>query len=134
MKYLITESQYNRLVSKMTGINMKDESYLGKLLRMVLGNQDKQVGDMILKSVEDNNYEFIEFNGDSSVDFNIKGLPFTIFRNVRPSGVYIIKSNLLSNEPLKISSKVLKKIFYSIAKDHMDVTDYVLMSGIDSLN
>ena len=113
---------------------MKDESYLGKLLRMVSGNQDKQVGNMILKSVEDNNYEFIEFDGDSSVEFNIKGLPFTIFRNVKHSGDYIIKSNLLSNKPLKISSRLLQKIFYSIAKDHMDVTDYVLMKGMDSLN
>ena len=134
MKYVIAESQYNRLISKITGNKLKDDNYIGKLTKLISGNHDKQVGDMILNSVNNDNYEFINFKGvDSSVEFSINGLPFTILRNVNNSNNYLLMSTFLNNEPLKVSNKVLKKIFYTIANEHMDVMNFVLMKGYDSM-
>ena len=54
MKIIITESQFSRLISKVTEME-PENSFLTKLVSVI--NKDQEVGKLVLKAVQEGNYD-----------------------------------------------------------------------------
>jgi hypothetical protein len=132
MKYVISESQYGRLISKITGIK-PDTSFKSKIKSNFY--KDQNIGEMILKSVEDGNYEIDGKPTDRVISFSIGGFPFLMRKSVKSSGKkYTMELPLMDDRELSITDNVLNKIFYAIADEHMDIEDYMAMYYFDNLS
>ena len=132
MKYVISESQYGRLISKITGIK-PDTSFKSKIKSNFY--KDQNIGEMILKSVEDGNYEIDGKPTDRVISFSIGGFPFLMRKSVKSSGKkYTMELPLMDDRELFITDNVLNKIFYAIADEHMDIEDYMAMYYFDNLS
>jgi len=131
MKIIISENQYKRIISKITGEGDNSNNNFLNKLKSLIGRKDNEIGNMVLNSVIKGNYKFISFRGDYEVKFFIKYFPFTILRN-KP-GDYEMILPLFKEKKISINNKILKNIFFEIAKEHMDVSDYVFMVGYESL-
>jgi hypothetical protein len=129
MKIIITESQFSRLVSKVTEME-PENSFLTKLVSVI--NKDQEVGKMVLKAVQEGNYD-IDDKVLHFIKFNINGFPFVIEKSILGRGKkYEMTLPYLSNHKLSISDNLLKKIYHIIAKEHMDIKDYMVMHHMDS--
>ena len=132
MKYVISESQYGRLISKITGVK-PDTSFKSKIKSNFY--KDQNIGEMILKSVEDGNYEIDGKPTDRVISFSIGGFPFLMRKSVKGSGKkYTMELPLMDDRELSITDNVLNKIFYAIADEHMDIEDYMSMYYFDNLS
>jgi hypothetical protein len=132
MKYVISESQYGRLISKITGVK-PDTSFKSKIKSNFY--KDQNIGEMILKSVEDGNYEIDGKPTDRVISFSIGGFPFLMRKSVKGGGKkYTIELPLMDDRELSITDNVLNKIFYAIADEHMDIEDYMAMYYFDNLS
>lgn len=114
MKYQITESQYKKLISKITG-KKDDDGFISKIKNFLSSNKDQDVGRMILQSVEEGKYDLDSIDS-SSADFAINGFPIEISRK----NGYHLYLPVVSKEPLKVGGKICKEIFHEIADKHMD--------------
>ena len=70
MKIIITESQFSRLISKVTEME-PENSFLTKLVSVI--NKDQEVGKLVLKAVQEGNYD-IDDKVLYFIKFNINGL------------------------------------------------------------
>jgi hypothetical protein len=132
MKYAITESQYDRLISVITGAK-PDSSFITKIKSNFY--KDQNIGEMILKSVEDGNYDIDGKPTDRVINFSIDGFPFLIRKSANGRGKeYTMELPLMNNRELSIGGGVLKKIFYAIADEHMDIEDYMSMYFSDNIS
>ncbi len=129
MKLLVSESQLSRLISKVTKLE-PENGFLTKLISVI--NKDQEIGKMVLNAVKEGNYD-IGGKPTRFIRFNINGFPFVIEKAIIGRGKqFSMTLPLMSNRELSISDNVLKKIYYIIAKEHMDEKDYMTMSFIDS--
>ena len=117
MKYFISESQLNKLISKITGKETK-QNFFSVIRNLLNGNKDQKVGDIILQSVKEGNYEVDDIKG-TNIDFNINGFPIEVSK----VGVYKLYLPLFSEKPLRVSHTICKEIFYMIADSHMNPND-----------
>lgn len=112
----INESQYNKLVSNITGKNVK-QNFFSVIKNLLNGNKDQKVGLMILKSVEEGNYEFEKIDDlNATIEFTINGFPVKVSK----VGYYRLYLPFLNENPLNVEPVVCKDIFYELAKKHMD--------------
>ena len=119
MKYVITESQYKKLVSKITG-KKGDVGFIDKIKNFIGLNKDQDVARMILQSVKEGKYDLDSINSKSS-EFVINNFPIEISR----MDGYHLYLPMVSKEPLKVGGKICKKIFYEIADKHMDPIEHM---------
>ena len=141
MKYLIKESQYNKLISKITG-KKRDESFISKIKNFISSDKDQFIGIMILESVKEGNYEF-ESIDQKSANFSINSFPIEIKRNplalsdpqsLNKKKYYTLILPVIKNEPLKVGVKICRDIYYEIASEHMDQYDYLEIWGQDNFD
>lgn len=141
MKYQISESQYKKLISKITG-KKGDESFISKIKNFLSSNKDQSVGQMILQSVKEGNYEF-ESIDQKSASFTINSFPVEIKRNPVRLGdpqsfsknkYYTLILPLIDSEPLKVGVNICRDIFYEIAEEHMDFDEYLKLSYEDYID
>jgi hypothetical protein len=125
MKYQISESQYNKLISKITG-KKGDENFISKIKNFLSLNKDRSVGLMILQSVEEGNYELDNINSGSA-KFDVNDFPIEVSR----INGYHLYLPMVSEEPLKVGRTICKQIFYTIAEKHMDSHEYLKIWGED---
>ena len=118
MKYQITESQYKKLISKITG--KKDDGFISKIKNFIGLNKDQDVARMILQSVEEGRYDLDSIDSKSA-EFVINGFPIEI----RRMNGYHLYLPVVSKEPLKVGGKICKKIFYEIADKHMTYAEHL---------
>ena len=139
MKYIIKESQYNKLISKITG-KKRDESFISKIKNFLSSDKDQSIGLMILESVKEGNYEF-ESIDQKSANFTINSFPIEIKRNPLALGdpqsfnknkYYTLILPLIKREPLKVGVNICRDIFYEIASEHMDQYGYLEIWGQDN--
>lgn len=132
MKIILTESQYNKLVSNITGKNVK-QNFFSVIKNLLNGNKDQKVGLMILESVEEGDYEFENFNSlNTTIEFTINGFPVEVSK----VGHYRLYLPYLNKTPLNVGSNICKDIFYRIAEKHMDSGAFLrvfLSDAIDSM-
>ena len=137
MKIIITESQYDKLISSLTGEPKRDPSLFSKFKNWVLGNNDNEIGKILLKSIESGNYEFDGIDTSNfiyTINFTINNFPFEITKD---NGSKDNKFSLYMpyvKEELKINKNLLIRIFDSMAKKHMDLNDYFNMYLNDMIN
>ena len=141
MKYAITESQYKKLISKITG--KKDgNGFIDKIKDFLSLNKDQVVGRMILESIKEGNYE-LESIDQKSASITINSFPIEIKRNPIRLGdpqsfsknkYYTLILPLINGEPLKIGVKICRDIFYEIASEHMDPYEYLKIWGEDNFD
>ena len=138
MKIIITESQYDKLISSLTGEPKRNPSLFSKFKNWISGNSDNEVGKMLLKSIESGNYEFDGIDilyTIYTIKFSINNFPFKITKDNGST-----KDNIFSlympyvKEELKINKNLLKHIFDLMAKNHMDTEDYLNMHLTDMIN
>jgi hypothetical protein len=141
MKYIIKESQYNKLISKITG-KKRDESFMSKIKNFLSSDKDQSIGLMILESVKEGNYEF-ESIDQKSASFTINSFPIEIKRNPLSLGdpqsfnkkkYYTLILPIIKSEPLKVGVKICRDIFYEIASEHMDQHGYFTLWGEDNFD
>jgi hypothetical protein len=137
MKIILTESQYDKLMSSLTGEPKRDPSLFSKFKNWVLGNNDNEIGKILLKSIESGNYEFDGIDTSNfiyTINFTINNFPFEITKD---NGSKDNKFSLYMpyvKEELKINKNLLIRIFDSMAKKHMDLNDYFNMYLNDMIN
>lgn len=119
MKYQITESQYKKLISKITG-KKDDGGFISKIKNFIGLNKDQAVGQMILQSVKEGRYDFDSIDR-LSAKFAINGFPIEIHRKVG----YHLYLPFVGRERLKVGGKICKKIFYEIADKHMTYAEHL---------
>ncbi len=119
MKYIITESQYKKIISRVTGKN-GDESFISKIKNFLSLNKDQEVGQMILQSVKEGRYDFDSIDS-LSAKFAINGFPIEIHRK----NGYYLHLPFVGRERLKVGRKICKKIFYEIADKHMSYIEHL---------
>ena len=119
MKVIISESQYKKIISRITG-KKGDESFISKIKNFLSLNKDQEVGQMILQSVKEGRYDFDSINS-LSAKFMINGFPIEIHRK---NGYYLYLP-LVDKERLKVGRKICKKIFYEIADKHMTYAEHL---------
>lgn len=113
MKYQITESQYKKLISKITG-KKDDGGFISKIKNFIGLNKDQDVARMILQSVKEGRYDLDSIDSKSA-QFAINGFPIEI----RRMNGYHLYLPVVSKEPLKVGGKICRKIFHEIADKHM---------------
>jgi hypothetical protein len=137
MKIVITESQYNKLMSHLTGETKRKPSKFEKFKNWLSGNNDNGVGKMLLKSVETGNYEFEGIDilyYTYTINFTISDFPFKLIKdNSNKNNKFSLYMPYLKEE-LKINKNLLMHIFNLMAKNHMDVKDYFEMYLTDMEN
>ena len=119
MKYQITESQYKKLISKITG-KKDDGGFIDKIKNFIGLNKDQDVARMILQSVKEGRYDFDSIDR-LSAKFAINGFPIEIHRKVG----YHLYLPFVGRERLKVGGKICKKIFYEIADKHMTYAEHL---------
>ena len=119
MKYQITESQYKKLISKITG-KKDDGGFISKIKNFIGLNKDQAVGQMILQSVKEGRYDFDSIDR-LSAKFAINGFLIEIHRKVG----YHLYLPFVGRERLKVGGKICKKIFYEIADKHMTYAEHL---------
>jgi len=119
MKYQISESQYNKLISKITG-KKDDDGFVAKIKNFLSLNKDQSVGQMILQSVKEGRYDFDSIDS-LSAKFAINGFPIEIHRK---NGYYLYLP-FVGRERLKVGGKICKKIFHEIADKHMTYAEHL---------
>jgi hypothetical protein len=141
MKYQISESQYNKLISKITG-KKGNESFISKIKNFLRSDKDQSVGLMILESVKEGNYELDSID-QKSASITINSFPVEIKRNPLALGdpqsfnknkYYTLILPLINNVPLKVSVTICRDIFYKIAEEHMDFDEYLKLSYEDYID
>ena len=119
MKYQITESQYKKLISKITG-KKDDGGFISKIKNFIGLNKDQDVARMILQSVEEGRYDLDSIDSKSA-EFVINGFPIEI----RRMNGYHLYLPVVSKERLKVGGKICKKIFYEIADKYMTPVEHL---------
>lgn len=136
MKYAITESQYDKLISRLTG-KKGDNSFISKIKNFLSSNKDQSIGLMILESVGEGNYE-LESIDQKSANFTINSFPIEIkrdtFNKIFKNKRYSLILPVINDEPLKVGVRICRDIFYEIASEHMDPYDYFNISSEDSFD
>jgi hypothetical protein len=141
MKYIITESHYNKLISKITG-KKGAESFISKIKNFISSDKDQFIGIMILESVKEGNYE-LESIDQKSANFTINSFPVEIKRNPLRLGdpqsfnknkYYTLILPVVNSEPLEVSVRICRDVFYTIASKHMDPSDYLKLWGEDNFD
>lgn len=119
MKYQISESQYKKLISKITG-KKDDGGFIAKIKNFIGLNKDQDVGQMILQSVREGRYDLDSIDSKSA-EFAINGFPIEI----RRMNGYHLYLPVVSKEPLKVGGKICRKIFHEIADKHMTPVEHL---------
>lgn len=119
MKVIISESQYKKIISRITG-KKGDESFISKIKNFLSLNKDQEVGQMILQSVKEGRYDFDSIDR-LSAKFMINGFHIEIYRK----NGYHLYLPLVDKERLKVGGKICKKIFYEIADKHMTYVEHL---------
>lgn len=119
MKIIISESQYSKLISQITGKEMK-QNFFSFIKNLLNRNKDQEVGQMILQSVKEGRYDFDSIDR-LSAKFAINGFLIEIHRKVG----YHLYLPFVGRERLKVSGKICKKIFYEIADKHMTYAEHL---------
>ena len=141
MKIIISESQYNKLISQITGKEMK-QNFFSFIKNLLNRNKDQKVGDMILQSVKEGNYE-LESIDQKSARFTINSFPIEVKRNpirldkpesFNKNKYYTLILPLINGELLKVGVNICRDIFYEIAKEHMDFDVYLKLSYEDYID
>ena len=137
MKIVITEEQYDKLMSSLTGETKREPSKFEKFKNWLSGNNDNGVGKMLLKSIETGNYEFDRIDTSYStytINFTINGFPFELTKNNSNKNNKFSLYMPYIKEELKINKKLLMHIFDLMAKHHMSFKDYFDMHLTDMVN
>ena len=141
MKIIISESQYSKLISQITGKEMK-QNFFSFIKNLLNRNKDQKVGDMILQSVKEGNYE-LESIDQKSARFTINSFPIEVKRNpirldkpesFNKNKYYTLILPLINGELLKVGVNICRDIFYEIAKEHMDFDVYLKLSYEDYID
>jgi len=141
MKIIISESQYSKLISQITGKEMK-QNFFSVIKNLLNRNKDQKVGDMILQSVKEGNYE-LESIDQKSARFTINSFPIEVKRNpirldnpesFNKNKYYTLILPLINGELLKVGVNICRDIFYEIAKEHMDFDVYLKLSYEDYID
>ena len=119
MKIIISESQYSKLISQITGKEMK-QNFFSVIKNLLNRNKDQEVGQMILQSVKEGRYDFDSIDS-LSAKFAINGFPIEIHRK----NGYYLHLPFVGRERLKVGRKICKKIFYEIADKHMTYAEHL---------
>jgi hypothetical protein len=137
MKIIITESQYDKLISSLTGEPKRNPSLFSKFKNWISGNSDNEVGEMLLKSIETENYEFVGIDTSYStytINFTINDFPFKLIKdNSNKNNKFSLYMPYFKEE-LKINKNLLMYIFKLMAKRHMNIKDYFDMYLTDMEN
>jgi len=137
MKIVITEEQYDKLMSSLTGETKREPSKFEKFKNWLSGNNDDGVGKMLLKSIETGNYEFDRIDTSYStytINFTINYFPFELTKNNSNKNNKFSLYMPYIKEELKINKKLLMHIFDLMAKTHMSFKDYFDMHLTDMEN
>jgi hypothetical protein len=137
MKIVITEEQYDKLMSQLTGETKRKPSKFEKFKNWLSGNNDNGVGKMLLKSVETGNYEFEGIDilyYTYTINFTINDFPFKLIKDNSNKNNKFSLYMPYTKEELKINKNLLIRIFNLMAKNHMDVKDYFEMYLTDMEN
>ena len=141
MKIIISESQYSKLISQITGKEMK-QNFFSVIKNLLNRNKDQKVGDMILQSVKEGNYE-LESIDQKSARFTINSFPIEVKRNpirldnpesFNKNKYYALILPLINGVLLKVSVNICRDIFYEIAEEHMDFDEYLKLSYEDYID
>jgi hypothetical protein len=114
-----------------------DWMLFSKFKNWISGNSDNEVGEMLLKSIETENYEFVGIDTSYStytINFTINDFPFKLIKdNSNKNNKFSLYMPYIKEE-LKINKNLLKHIFDLMAKNHMDLNDYFNMHLNDMIN
>ena len=80
MKYIVTESQYERIFSKLSGLSNED-SFLDKIKTKLIGGDDDSIGRMILDAIKSGKEKDVKDNGKNMIYFKINKIPIQISRH-----------------------------------------------------
>ena len=122
---MITESVFSNVFSKISGLNMEDETFMDKLkYPKIFRNENDDIGFMIINAIKQGKETDVHFksrNYESDVEFKISKVPIKIEKRFLPTfreHYYNIFIPILSND-LRISSKLGKKIVGLLYKKHV---------------
>lgn len=127
MKIIITEDQYDKLISSITGEPLK-----GSVLSKIFGyfKNDSNIGRMVLNAVKRGDYKFDNYgirNGVYKFEFTINDFPFIL---TKENGLYDMIHDLstpLIGKDSKIGRKIGEELFDILAQKHMDNDDFIRM-------
>jgi hypothetical protein len=134
MKIIITESQYDKLMSSLTGETKREPSKFEKIKNWLSGKNDNNVGKMLLNRIENGDYEFDGIDTSYSaytIKFEINNFPFELTKD--SSNKFSLYMPYIKEE-LKINKNLLNHIFDLMAQKHMDIKDYLDMHLTDMEN
>ncbi len=124
-------------MSSLTGETKREPSKFEKFKNWLSGNNDNNVGKMLLNRIESGDYEFDGIDTSHftyTINFTINNFPFEITKD---NGSKDNKFSLYMpyiKEELKINKNLLIRIFDLMAQKHMDVEDYFNMRLNDMIN
>lgn len=127
MKITITEDQYDKLISSITGEPLK-----GSVFSKIFGyfKNDSNIGRMVLNAVKRGDYKFDNYgirNGVYKFEFTINDFPFIL---TKEKGLFVIIHDLstpLIEKDLEIGRKIGEELFDILAQKHMDNDDFIRM-------
>jgi hypothetical protein len=127
MKYIITENQLSKLISKYTQ-TPEDKSYRAKVSNF-FGGSDQSSARVIYQGIKDGKAEITNFTENNSIplfqsfDFSINDFPFKISREenlIMPDDKfsYEIYMPIFKNENLNVTTYLLNKIFEKLLEQY----------------
>jgi hypothetical protein len=130
MKILVTEVQFDKLISTVTGEPLNgNKTFFSKVLKYF--KSDSNIGEMILNSIKKNNYEFDSYGVDDNtykLEFTISNFPFVLTKERTVFHYkYILYAPLIQSE-MEINTKVGDEIFNLLAERYMSIYDYMEMT------
>ena len=121
MKYVITESQYERVFSKLSGLSNKD-SFLDKIKSKLIGGDEDSIGRMILDAIKNGKETDVRYNGEDIIYFEINKTPIQINRHIsyrRGGGYYFtIMIPPIDSNHLYMSDGLQKSIWRRLRKKY----------------
>ena len=127
MKILVTEDQYDKLISSITGEPLK-----GSVFSKIFGyfKNDSNIGRMVLNAVKRGNYKFDNYgirNGVYKFEFTINDFPFIL---TKEKGLFDMIHDLsipLIDKNFVIGNKIGEELFDILTLKHMNNLDYIHM-------
>ena len=128
MKILVTEEQYDKLISTITGEPLKGKSFFSGILKHF--KNDSNIGRMVLNAVKKGNYEFVDIKsriGAYDIEFTINDFPFIL---TKEKGLFDMIHDLsipLIDKNFVIGNKIGEELFDILTLKHMNNLDYIHM-------
>lgn len=131
MKIIITESQYGKLISSLTGEPEKTPSKFEKFKNWLLNRKNKDIGEIILKFILSGDYEYEGIKViplSITIKFAINNFPFELRKERlvmnRTYHKYVYHLYFpYTGEEIQIDKRISKDIFNLLAQNHMGADD-----------